>query len=78
MRKLIAGPKVHICEECVDRCIDVLAENLAKKPQGCLLCGLTKDLQEMRRIPGRGPVCSGCLDAVRAVIGEEHNSRGTS
>ena len=68
VRKLIAGPKVQICEECVDRCIDVLAEELARKPQGCLLCGSTKEMQEMARIPGRGPVCRECLDAVRAVI----------
>jgi len=71
VRKLIAGPKVHICEECVDRCMDVLAEELAKKPQDCLLCGLTKEMHEMSWIPGRGPVCSGCLDAVRSVIEHE-------
>jgi hypothetical protein len=68
VRKLIAGPKVQICEDCVDRCIDVLAEELAKKPQGCLLCGLTKEMQEMTRIPGRGTICSSCLDEVRAVM----------
>jgi hypothetical protein len=71
VRKLIAGPKVQICEECVDRCIDVLAEELAKKPQDCQLCGLTKEMQEMSRIPGRGSICSDCLDAVRVMI--EHS-----
>ena len=54
VRKLIAGPKVHICEECVDLCIDILKEELGKKPQDCLLCGVTKEMQEMTRIPGRG------------------------
>jgi hypothetical protein len=68
VRKLIAGPKVQICEECVDRCIDVLSEELAKKPQSCLLCGLTKEMQEMMRIPGRGIICNSCLDEVRAVM----------
>jgi ATP-dependent protease Clp ATPase subunit len=52
VRKLIAGPKVYICEECVDLCINILAEELNKKPLGCLLCGLTKEMQEMSRIPG--------------------------
>ena len=27
VRKLIAGPKVHICDACVDSCIEVLAED---------------------------------------------------
>ena len=71
VRKLIAGLKVQICEECVDRCIDVLAEELAKKPQSCLLCGSIKEFHQMSRIPGRGPVCSDCLDAVRDVIEDE-------
>jgi len=80
VRKLIAGPRVYICEECVDVCIDILSAELSKKPQGCFLCGLTKEMQEMMRIPGRGPICSGCLDAVRAVIEhlKECNPRPTT
>jgi ATP-dependent Clp protease ATP-binding subunit ClpX len=27
VRKLIAGPKVNICDECVDSCIEVLSED---------------------------------------------------
>ena len=76
VRKLIAGPKVHICEECVDLCIDILKEELGKKPQNCLLCGLTKEMQEMTRIPSRGHICGSCLDEVRAVI--EHLKRHDS
>jgi bacterioferritin-associated ferredoxin len=66
--KLIAGPKAHICEECVDLCIDILKEELRKKPQDCLLCGLTKEMHEMTRIPSRGSICGSCIDEVRAVI----------
>jgi hypothetical protein len=68
VRKLIEGPKVYICDECVDLCIDILSGDLSKNPQGCLLCGLTKEMQETTRIPGRGPICGPCLDAIRAVI----------
>src|SRR4051812_12457504 len=68
VRKLIAGPRVYICEECVDLCVDILKEELRKKPQDCRVCGLTKEMQEMARFPGRGPICSDCLDAVRAMI----------
>jgi len=80
VRKLIAGPKVNICEQCVDLCIDILAEELSKKPQACLLCGLIKEMQEMSRIPGRGSICSTCLDEVGAVIEhlKEHQSRQTT
>ena len=78
VRKLIAGPKVHICEECVDLCIDILKEELGKKPQNCLLCRLTKEMQEMTRIPGRGPLCTTCLDAVRAVIEESKARKETT
>jgi len=27
VRKLIAGPTVHICDECVDVCVDILADD---------------------------------------------------
>jgi ATP-dependent Clp protease ATP-binding subunit ClpX len=29
--KLISGPGVYICNECVDRCKDILAEDAAKQ-----------------------------------------------
>jgi len=80
VRKLIAGPKVHICEECVDLCIDILKKELGKKPQDCLLCRVTKEMQEMTRIPGRGSICSTCLVEVRAVLDhlKECNPRQTT
>jgi ATP-dependent Clp protease ATP-binding subunit ClpX len=28
VRKLIAGPTVYICDECVDLCNDIIAEDL--------------------------------------------------
>src|SRR5262245_47796658 len=80
VRKLIAGPKMYICGECVDLCIDILKEDLSKKPQDCLLCGSTKEMQEMTRIPGRGSICSTCLGEVRAVLEhlKECNPRQTT
>ncbi len=32
VRKLIAGPSVFICDECVDLCNDIMREELASKP----------------------------------------------
>jgi len=69
----MAAPTVYICDKCVDLCIDILLEDLRKKPQGCLLCGPTKEMQEMARIPGRGPICGPCLEAVRAMLQNSKN-----
>ncbi len=34
-------------------------------PVRCLLCFLPKDAQEVTVIPGRGPLCAVCIEAVR-------------
>jgi ATP-dependent Clp protease ATP-binding subunit ClpX len=34
VKKLIAGPSVFICDECIDLCTDVIQEELAKLPKG--------------------------------------------
>ena len=33
VRKLIAGPSVYICDECVDLCNDIIREEVQSKPQ---------------------------------------------
>ena len=33
MRKLIAGPSVFICDECIDLCTDIIQEEIAKLPK---------------------------------------------
>ena len=33
VRKLIAGPSVFICDECVDLCIDIIREDVSKDPE---------------------------------------------
>jgi bacterioferritin-associated ferredoxin len=96
VRKLIAGPTVYICEECVDLCNDILAEEFREKPktekkapahidrvpasplQGCLLCRLPKEAEDLTYIPDRGTICSACLDAIRAVIDESDQRRKTT
>ena len=34
VRKLIAGPNVYICNECVDTCNEILAEDVEKEERG--------------------------------------------
>ncbi|MDD3762577.1 MAG: ATP-dependent Clp protease ATP-binding subunit ClpX [Nevskiales bacterium] len=46
VRKLIAGPSVYICDECVDLCNDIIREEVQAKPQSK---GLPKP-QEIRAV----------------------------
>jgi ATP-dependent Clp protease ATP-binding subunit ClpX len=46
VRKLIAGPSVYICDECVDLCNDIIREEVQSKPQ---VKGLPKP-QEIRQV----------------------------
>jgi ATP-dependent protease Clp ATPase subunit len=64
VQNLIAGPKVYICDECVDACLDILSDEFRRKPEACSLCGVTNEMQAMARIEGRRPLCKGCLEAV--------------
>jgi len=77
--KLIAGPRVYICSECVDICNDILAEGgvvpLRKPPtppsEGsqpilCALCKMSVPLDLAMTVQGRGWVCRVCVNAVRA------------
>ena len=48
VRKLVAGPSVYICDECVDLCNDILSEELDEKSGGSLGNGLPtpKEIKE--------------------------------
>lgn len=75
VRSLIAGPKVYICDECVNLCIDLLAKSFERKPESCLLCGAAKERREMTHIPQRGPVCGACLEVVEKTINHAKTCR---
>lgn len=40
VKKLIAGPNVFICDECIDLCTDIITEEISKMPQADLREGL--------------------------------------
>jgi ATP-dependent Clp protease ATP-binding subunit ClpX len=42
VRKLIAGPTVYICDECIDLCNDIIAEENARSDQGTSKTGIPK------------------------------------
>ena len=79
-RKLIAGPSVYICDECVDLCNDILGGECEREtPAGqspqqptifdldsrCVLCHLPKPSEDLLAVPDRGFICTVCLDAVK-------------
>ena len=78
VKKLIAGPRVYICDECVGICVDIAAENIlldpgeiidtspAAKSRECALCRAVA--QDMFEIPDRGVLCGGCVWAAAAVV----------
>jgi len=79
VRKLIAGPKVFICDECVEVCKDILAEDKRVEPRApdvvaslrvvwCSLCRLPMAPKEALEVAGRGLVCQTCVSAVRAAL----------
>jgi len=58
VRKLIAGPSVYICDECVDICLDIIAEDRAR------------EARESRRSLPKPEEIKEFLDSY--VIGQEH------
>ena len=89
VRKLIAGPTVYICDECVNLCNDIIAEepeqdvrrqegwpvaewgvSLAGNPL-CIVCRLPKGIAEVIFVPERGPICTVCVEAIRAITDEK-------
>jgi ClpX C4-type zinc finger len=77
VKKLIAGPRVYICDECVAICVDIAAENRlldpseavdasrSPKPQECALC--RRYSERNFEIPDRGTLCAACVWAAQAV-----------
>jgi hypothetical protein len=91
VRKIIAGPSVFICDECIDLCNDIIAEEYerdAALPRssgssparlasvpGCALCHVPSPIEHMVAIPDRGLLCEVCLDAIRAASAEDEAER---
>jgi ATP-dependent Clp protease ATP-binding subunit ClpX len=40
VRKLVAGPMVYICDECIELCNDIVAEEPGPRKEDPLRCGL--------------------------------------
>jgi hypothetical protein len=76
VRMLISGPKVFICDECVDICVDILAESrkddaVAPSPMltvRCALCRLPIDAEPALLVEKRGVLCPPCVAGIEASL----------
>ena len=79
--KLIAGPSVHICDECVVLCDDILTKENGNKtektkrspkvdPSAERLCGICmepRETDELIFLPHAAYMCAGCLEDIQTV-----------
>ena len=81
VRKLVAGPSVHICDECIELCKNILADELdagegRKNPSPkatihdnrlCGICMEERESDELIFLPHAAYMCAGCLEDIQAV-----------
>ena len=73
--KLVAGPSVFICNECVELCNAILGQ--PEKPDGhartiCKFCGSFEDLDQMLRILDKNFICKECMPIAYEEIRKWH------
>ena len=81
VRKLVAGPSVHICDECVELCRNIVAgeldvgeesklksANSGTKENGlCGICMEEREPDELIFLPHAAYMCAECLEDIQAV-----------
>jgi ClpX C4-type zinc finger len=83
VRKLVAGPSVHICDECVELCKNIIAEDTesgeeseaksakakakAKENRLCGICMEPRETDELIFLPHAAYMCASCLEDIQAV-----------
>lgn len=89
VKKLIAGPTVYICDECVDICLDIISEDVRKSfeaPEGqeeadltpgyCALCRISVLVSHALVIRNRGLLCPGCVGEIQATLADRERPQG--
>jgi predicted SprT family Zn-dependent metalloprotease len=81
VRKLIAGPDVYICDECVDVCQEIINDDVIDKPDqtspsdtmyACSLCSGLSPAERITIIRHRAvAVCKSCIDAILDTLNED-------
>ena len=76
VRKLVAGPSVHICDECIDLCKNILVEEsdvgakrtiTTKEHRLCGVCMEERESDELIFLPHAAYMCAACLEDIQAV-----------
>lgn len=81
VRKMIAGPSVHICDQCVSLCNDIVTEEVkgdlaantkasnakSKEDRLCGICMEPRETDELIFLPHAAYMCAGCLEDIQAV-----------
>jgi hypothetical protein len=78
VRKLVAGPSVHICDECVDLCRKILAEDQedgattespasVEEKRLCGICMEERESDELIFLPHAAYMCASCLEEMQSV-----------
>ena len=66
LEKLIAGPKVYICDECVDVCVNILRDSGPDVGVLCPVCRQLVSLEDAVAIGENGTrLCPACIRAIR-------------
>ena len=69
VRKLIAGPKAFICDECVEVCrqtIEQETEDSSGVSKLCPVCRKLMPLAQMVSVSKASEVCRACVAAIRS------------
>ena len=82
VRRIVAGPGVNICDECVQVCVDILADDRPleappppqpepiKWPSNahCNLCRMPMLLEDMMPVEEVGPICRPCITRIQIAL----------
>ena len=78
VRKIIAGPAVYICDECIDLCKDIMSEEVDREQQQehkeqeddgqCACCARACKRAALSGFPVDALFCEPCMDGLRNYI----------
>jgi ClpX C4-type zinc finger len=89
VRKLIVGPSVHICDECVKLCSGIVAAEVdaveaepignagrakSKENRLCGVCMEPRETDELIFLPHAAYMCAGCLEELQLVRDKQQGS----
>jgi hypothetical protein len=68
VQKLIAGPEVFICDECVAVCVDIIAGTVRSAGAGtlCPICRDVVPFEQIVLLEGGGSLCRACARTIKS------------